>query len=99
MQHGVRRAVLSACRLRATAAQGGALRAEAAKVLGNIGTQSRAVLPELVRLLQKDADGRVRTEAARALGKIGVGAESASRSIAAVLGDPHGGEALRGAAA
>ena len=92
-------AVQSACRLRAAAVQDGAVRAEAAKVLGNIGTKSQAVLPELVRLLQKDSDGRVRTEAARALGKIGEGAASASRSIAAVLGDPHGGEALRGAAA
>jgi HEAT repeat protein len=92
-------ALLSACRLRAAASQDGALRAEAAKVLGNIGTQSSAVLPELVRLLQKDADSRARTEAAHALGKIGEGAASASRSLAAVLDDPHGGEDLRGAAA
>jgi len=92
-------ALLSASRLRVAGAPDGAIRADAAKVMGNIGTKSPAVLPELVRLLQKDADGRVRTEAARALGKIGEGAASASRSIAAVLGDPHGGEALRGAAA
>jgi HEAT repeat protein len=92
-------ALLSACRLRSAAAPDGAFRAEAAKVLGNIGTQSPAVLPELIRLLQKDSDGRVRTEAARALGKMGEGAASASRSIAAVLSDPHGDEALRGAAA
>ena len=85
--------------LKLRAPSDGAFRAEAAKVLGNIGTQSPAVLPELLRLLQKDPDGRVRTEAARALGKMGEGAASASRSIAAVLGDPHGGEALRGAAA
>src|SRR5262245_50098338 len=58
-----------------------AFRAEAAKVLGNIGTQSPAILPALLRLLQKDADGRVRSEAARALGKIGAGAVSASRSL------------------
>jgi HEAT repeat protein len=92
-------ALLSASRLRAAGAPDGAFRAEAAKVLGNIGTQSPAVLPELVRLLQKDADGRVRTEAARALGKIGEGAASVSRSIAAVLDDPHGAEIVRGAAA
>jgi HEAT repeat protein len=92
-------ALLNASRLRAAAPPDGAFRAEAAKVLGNIGTQSPAVLPDLLRLLQKDPDGRVRTEAARALGKIGEGAASASRSIAAVLGDPHGGEGLRGAAA
>jgi HEAT repeat protein len=92
-------ALVSASRLRVAEARDGAFRAEAAKVLGNIGTQSTAVLPELVRLLQKDADGRVRTEAARALGKIGEGAASASRSIAAVLDDLHGGESVRGAAA
>ena len=92
-------AVLSASRHGVTAALNGAFRAEAAKVLGNIGTQSPAVLPALVRLLQKDADSRVRTEAARALGKIGAGAASASRFIAAVLDDPHGGETVRGAAA
>jgi HEAT repeat protein len=92
-------ALLNASRLRAAVPPDGALRAEAAKVLGNIGTQSPAVLSKLLRLLQKDPDGRVRIEAARALGKIGEGAASASRSIAAVLGDPHGGDALRGAAA
>jgi HEAT repeat protein len=92
-------ALVSASRLQAAVARDGAFRAEAAKVLGNIGTQSPAVLPELVRLLQRDADGRVRTEAARALGKIGEGAASASRSIAAVLDDLHGGESVRGAAA
>jgi HEAT repeat protein len=92
-------ALLNASRLRAAVPPDAAFRAEAAKVLGNIGTQSPAVLPELLRLLQKDPDGRVRTEAARALGKIGEGAASAGRSIAAVLGDPQGGEGLRGAAA
>jgi HEAT repeat protein len=92
-------ALLSASRLRAAATSAGAFQAEAAKVLGNIGTQSPAVLPELLRLLQKDADDRVRIEAARALGKIGEGAASASRAIAAVLDDPHGGETVRGAAA
>jgi len=92
-------ALLRALRLRGAAAPDGAFRAEAAKALGNISTQSAAVVPELVRLMQKDTDGRVRTEAVRALGKIGAGAASASRSIAAVLRDPRGGEALRGAAA
>jgi HEAT repeat protein len=92
-------ALRSALRAAGAAAPDGAFRAEAAKVLGNVGTQSPAVLPELVRLLQKDADGRVRTEAARALGMIGEGAASARRLIAAVLEDPHGGESVRGAAA
>jgi HEAT repeat protein len=92
-------ALRSASRLRAAAPPDGAFRAEAAKVLGNIGTQSPDVLPELLRLLQKDADDRVRIEAARALGKIGAAAASASRSIASVLDDPDGGDTLRGAAA
>jgi hypothetical protein len=92
-------ALLSACRAGGATAPDGACRAEVAKALGNIGTQSPVVLPELVRLLQKDPDGRVRAEAALALGKIGVGAARASRSIAAVLSDPQGGETLRGAAA
>jgi HEAT repeat protein len=92
-------ALVSASRLRAAPPPDGAFRAEVAKALGNIGTQSPDVLPELLRLLQKDADSRVRIEAARALGKIGAGAASASRAITAVLGDSRGGEALRGAAA
>jgi HEAT repeat protein len=92
-------ALVSASRLRAAANGDGAFRAQAAKVLGNIGTQSPAVLPELVRLLQKDADDNVRTEAARALGKIGEGAVSARRSIAALLDDLQSGETVRGAAA
>ncbi len=92
-------ALVNASRLRAAANGDAAFRAQAAKVLGNIGTQSPAVLPELVRLLQKDADDSVRTEAARALGKIGEGAASARRSIAALLDDLQSGETVRGAAA
>jgi len=83
----------------AAARHDGVLRAEAAKALGNIGTESPAVLPELLRLLRDDDDPEVRTEAARALGKIGEGAATASRSIAAVLNDPECGEKLRGEAA
>jgi HEAT repeat protein len=67
--------------------------------LGNIGSESPSVLPELLRLLQKDADGGVRTEAAKALGKLGEKAATASRSIAAVLGDQGCEVALRCAAA
>jgi HEAT repeat protein len=76
-----------------------AFRAEAAKALGNIGLESPAVVPELLRLLEKDADAGVRTEAARGLGKIGEGAAAARRALAAVLRDTCGGEALRAAAA
>jgi len=76
-----------------------AFRAEAAKALGNIGLESPAVVPELLRLLEKDADVGVRTEAARALGKIGEGAATARRAIVAVLCDTYGGDALRAAAA
>ncbi|HMF13948.1 MAG TPA: HEAT repeat domain-containing protein, partial [Gemmataceae bacterium] len=57
-------ALVSASPLQAAVARDGAFRTEAAKILGNIGTQSPAVVPELLRLLQKDPDGRVRTEAA-----------------------------------
>ena len=91
--------LVSASPHRSAASADGAFRAEAAKALGNIGTQSPAVLPELRRLLQHDADDRVRAEAARALGKIGEGAGTASQALAAVLGDPHAGDMLRGVAA
>jgi HEAT repeat protein len=74
-------------------------RAEAAKALGNIGLESPAVVPELLRFLEKDADAGVRTEAARALGKIGEGAAAARGAIAAALRDMGGGDALRAAAA
>ena len=91
-------ALASVSRLRA-APPNEALRAEAAKVLGNICTASPALVPALLRLLQKDADARVRTEAALALGKIGEGAASASRSLKTVLSDPDSKDTLRGAAA
>lgn len=74
-------------------------RAEAAKALGNIGTKSPAVVPELVRLLKEDADVEVRTEAARALGKIGAEAGLASKALAAILKGSGGGDTLRGEAA
>jgi HEAT repeat protein len=72
-----------------------ASRGNAAKALGNIGTRSAAVVPELLRLLCEDADSTVRTEAARALGKVGLGAGLAGRALAAVLEDREGGDALR----
>lgn len=74
-------------------------RAEAAKALGNIGMQSPAVVPELIRILKDDADAGVRTEAARALGKIGEGAKPASKILAAVLGTRSHTDSLRGEAA
>jgi HEAT repeat protein len=70
-------------------------RADAARALGNIGTRSPAVVPELLRLLREDGDGAVRTEAARALGKIGAGAGAAGGALVAVLADRDGPEALR----
>lgn len=72
---------------------------EAARALGNIGSHSPAVVPELLRLLKQDSDVLVRTEAARALGKIGEGAVAASRALAAVLADAGCGDTLRGEAA
>jgi HEAT repeat protein len=84
---------------RRTAALDSSFRSEAAKALGNIGTQSPSVVPELIRLLQEDADGGVRAEAVRALGKIGEGAGDASRALAAVLARPGGAETLRAEAA
>jgi HEAT repeat protein len=71
-------------------------RAEAAKTLGNIGPRSKAVVPELLHLLQNDPDVAVRVEAARALGKIGTGAESACQALAAVLRARGSGDTLRG---
>jgi HEAT repeat protein len=75
-----------------------AFRAEATKALGNIGAESSAVVTELVRLLQEDADGSVRTEAAHALGVIGERAAIASRALVHVMGDPSAGDLLRGEA-
>ncbi len=76
-----------------------ALRAQHVKILGNIGAQSPAVVPELTRLLQADSDSAVRTEAARALGKIGEAASSASRVLTSVLNNRAAEDALRGEAA
>jgi len=77
----------------------GTIRAEATKALGNIGADSSAVVPELLRLLLEDSDSKVRTEAAHALGKIGERAGNASRALAAVVRDPSSGDILRGEAA
>jgi HEAT repeat protein len=74
----------------------GRFRTEAAKTLGNIGTRSKAVVPELLHLLQNDPDVAVRVEAARALGKIGTGAERACQVLAAALSARGGGDMLRG---
>jgi HEAT repeat protein len=92
-------ALVRTARLRDTASGNGALRAEAAKALGNIGAESSAVVTELLRLLQEDADCNVRTEAAHALGIIGERAAAASRALVVVIGDPDSGEILRGEAA
>ena len=91
-------AVVDGSGLRAAKCPDETFRAEAAKALANIGLLSPAVLPELLRLLQKDPNADVRTEAGRALGKIGEGAAAAGRAIAAVLRDTSGGDALRVAA-
>lgn len=77
----------------------GPLQAEIVKVLGNIGSRSPAVVPQLLRILQEDGDSKVRTEAARALGKMGDAAGSASSALAAVLIRQDGGDQLRGEAA
>ena len=90
-------ALVKASRLAAPAGEG--IRAEAAKALGNIGAESSAVVPELVRLLQEDSDSKVRTEAAHALGKIGERAGAASRALANIVDDPACGDILRGEAA
>jgi hypothetical protein len=92
-------ALVSASPRRTAAPPDRAFRVEAAKALGNIGTQSAAVLPELLRLLRHDAEAEVRVEAARALGKIGEEARIASRALATVLGDPRAGDRLRSVAA
>lgn len=92
-------AISKMARLRDAASCNGALRAEAVKALGNIGVESSAVVTELLRLLQEDADSNVRTEAAHALGIIGERATGASRALVVVIGDPHSGETLRGEAA
>src|SRR5207244_2175301 len=92
-------ALIKTARLRDTAASNGSLRAEAAKALGNIGAESSAVVTELLRLLQEDADSGVRTEAAHALGIIGERASAASRALVVVVSDPDGEEILRGEAA
>jgi HEAT repeat protein len=84
-----------ALRRRGTEAADAPTRTQAAKALGNIGTRSAAVVPELLRLLTEDADSAVRTEAARALGRIGVEAKAAGGALAAVLADHDGEDGLR----
>lgn len=74
-------------------------RAEAVKVLGNIGSRSNAIVPELLRLFQEDGDDGVRAEAAMALGKIGEDAGAASHALTAALANSEGGERTRGEAA
>lgn len=74
-------------------------RTEAVKVLGNIGSRSNAIVPELLRLLQEDGDDGVRAEAAIALSKIGEDAGAASPALTAVLANPESGEKTRCAAA
>src|SRR5260370_21083896 len=88
-------ALIGTGRRRAAALHDAPSRADAARALGNIGTRSPAVVPELLRLLREDTDGAVRTEAARALGKIGVGAAVAGEALVAALEDRESGEALR----
>jgi HEAT repeat protein len=92
-------AVVNGSSLRVSKCPDATYRALAAKALGNIGLESPAVLPELLRLLQDDTDAAVRTEAVRALGKMGEQAATATRAITAVLGDSRAGDELRSAAA
>jgi HEAT repeat protein len=81
------------------AATDGTIRAEAAKALGNIGADSSAVVPALIRILQEDSEDKPRTEAAHALGKIGEKAATASGALAALVIDASGEDVLRGEAA
>jgi HEAT repeat protein len=92
-------ALAKASRLRGEAPADGAFRAGATKALGNIGAESAAIVPQLLRLLQEDTDSRVRTEAAHGLGKLGEGAGNASRTLALVMSDLASGDTLRGEAA
>jgi HEAT repeat protein len=91
-------ALVNATRPRGATPPDGPFRADAAKALGNIGAESPAIVAELLRLLKEDADDSVRTEAAHALGKIGERAETASRALAVVIGDPGNDDILRGEA-
>jgi uncharacterized sporulation protein YeaH/YhbH (DUF444 family) len=50
-----------ALRRRGTEAADVPTRTQAAKALGNIGTRSAAVVPELLRLMREDSDTEVRT--------------------------------------
>jgi HEAT repeat protein len=74
-----------------------AARTAAAKALGNIGSCSPSVVPQLLLLL-KDEDGAVQIEAVRSLHKIGEAAGAASVALAAMLRD-NGDDQLRGEAA
>jgi HEAT repeat protein len=77
----------------------GTIRAQAAHALGNIGADSSAVVPALLRILQEDSEPKARTEAAHALGKIGENAGTACKALAAIVVDPNCEELLRGEAA
>jgi HEAT repeat protein len=88
-------ALIATRRQRGTGPADAPARADAAKTLGNIGTRSAAVVPELLRLLREDAESTVRTEAARALGKIGAGAQVAGKALVAILASAYSGDALR----
>src|SRR6266849_2288841 len=80
-------ALIGTRRQRTTDPADASSRGNAAKALGNIGTRSPAVVPELLRLLREDTDSAVRTEAARALAKIGAGAGAAGKALVAALED------------
>jgi HEAT repeat protein len=75
------------------------IRSEAAKALGNIGADSSAVVPALLRILQEDSEPKARTEAAHSLGRIGEKAGIASKTLAAIVVDPDCEDLLRGEAA
>src|SRR5262249_13073633 len=64
------------------------VRARAAKILGNLATDSRRAVPELGAALH-DPDDNVRIQAALALYKIGPPSVNAIAHLSAALSDPH----------
>ena len=65
----------------------GQIRAKAIYILGEVGPDARAAVPELLAILRDDPESFIRTHTARALGKMGRDPAIAAALEAAAKGD------------